>query len=41
MSDKIKDTQVIELIGRNRLGSEILRDGLEPTHVLQTCKLLI
>jgi hypothetical protein len=26
---KIKDTQVIELIGRNRLGSEILRDGLE------------
>jgi hypothetical protein len=23
------DTQVIELIGRNRLGSELLRDGLE------------
>jgi hypothetical protein len=29
MPDKIKDTQVIELIGRNRLGSEILRDGLD------------
>jgi hypothetical protein len=26
---KIKDTQVVELIGRNRLGSEILRDGLD------------
>jgi hypothetical protein len=29
MPSKIKDTQVVELIGRNRLGSEILRDGLE------------
>lgn len=29
MAPKIKDTQVVELIGRNRLGSEILRDGLD------------
>jgi hypothetical protein len=26
---KIKDTQVVELIGRNILGSQILRDGLD------------
>jgi|SRR5579863_1142480 len=26
---RINDTQVVELIGRNRLGSEILRDGLD------------
>ena len=29
MPTKIKDTQVVELIGRNVLGSEILRDGLD------------
>ena len=29
MPSRILDTQVIELIGRNRLGSELLRDGLE------------
>jgi hypothetical protein len=29
MAPKIKNTQVVELIGRNRLGSEILRDGLD------------
>jgi hypothetical protein len=29
MAPKIKDTQVVELIGRNRLGSEILHDGLD------------
>jgi hypothetical protein len=29
MQSRILDTQVIELIGRNRLGSELLRDGLE------------
>lgn len=28
-ASKIKDTQIIELIGRNRLGSDILRDGLD------------
>jgi hypothetical protein len=28
-ADPPVDTQVIELIGRNRLGSELLRDGLE------------
>jgi hypothetical protein len=29
MGPRIKDTQVIELMGRNRLGSDLLRDGLE------------
>jgi len=29
MPPEIEDTQVIELIGRNRLGSELLRDELE------------
>lgn len=29
MRPRIKDKQVIELIGRNHLGSELLRDGLE------------
>jgi hypothetical protein len=29
MTDKAIDTQVIELIGRNRLGSELLHAGLE------------
>jgi hypothetical protein len=29
MQKQYVDTQVIELIGRNRLGSELLRDGLE------------
>ncbi|SPE27907.1 hypothetical protein SBA7_1160003 [Candidatus Sulfotelmatobacter sp. SbA7] len=29
MRARIRDTQIIELIGRNRLGSELLRDGLE------------
>jgi hypothetical protein len=29
MRSQIKDTQVIELIGRNCLGSQLLRDGLD------------
>ena len=29
MPSKIKDTQVVELIGHNLLGSELLRDGLD------------
>jgi hypothetical protein len=29
MKPRALDTQVIELIGRNRLGSDLLRDGLE------------
>jgi len=29
MHSEVTDPQVVELIGRNRLGSELLRDGLE------------